>query len=140
MAQDFERKWNLPLCHGAIDRKHIAIYQPPKSGTIYFNYKKFSIVLLAVTDVNDRFIFCNIRREGSAGDAHNLNHSDLKAYMKVGMLKWPRPGPMTNDTEAMPYFLVGGDTFVLKTWLMKPYSRRGLDVAERIYNYRVSRA
>ena len=47
---------------------------------------------------------------------------------------------MTNNTEPMPYFLVGNDAFALKTWLMKPYSRRGLDLVERTFNYRLSRA
>ena len=40
-------------CLGAVDGMHVASIRPLKSGTIYFNYKKFfSIVLLAVSDTN----------------------------------------------------------------------------------------
>lgn len=40
----------------------------------------------------------------------------------------------------MPYFIVGDDAFALKTWLMKPFSKRLLSDTERIFNYRLSRA
>ena len=68
-----------------------------------------------------------------------FSHSDLNAYIKHDRLRWPGPEPMTNDNELIPYFLVGDDAFSLMTWLMKPYSRRGLTVAERTFNYRISR-
>ena len=100
----------MPHCLGAI--KHVAINQPSRSGMIYFNYKKlFSIILLAVTDANYHFIFCDIGCEGSAGDAHMFNHSNLKAYIEVDVMHWPRPDLMTND-QAMPYILVRDNAFV----------------------------
>ncbi len=140
VAEDFE-KWNMPHCLGAIDGKHVPITQPPKSGSMYWNYKKFfSIVMLAVADANYKFIFLDIGREGSAGDTQIFNHCDLKQYIENDQLHWPGPEPMTNDTVPMPYFLVGDDAFALKEWLMKPYSRRGLDLEERTFNYRLSRA
>jgi hypothetical protein len=40
----------------------------------------------------------------------------------------------------MPFFLVADDAFALRTWLMKPFSKRGLDHDERVFNYRLSRA
>lgn len=141
VADGFERKWNMPHCLGAIDGKHVPITQPPKSGSLYFNYKKFfSVVLLAVADSNYKFLFTDIGREGSAGDTQIFNHCPFKHYIEADMLRWPGPEPMTNDTEPMPYFLVGDDAFALKTWMMKPYSRRGLDLDERTFNYRLSRA
>lgn len=40
----------------------------------------------------------------------------------------------------IPYILVADDAFALRPNVMKPYSKRGLHMTERIYNYRLSRA
>ena len=47
--------------------------------------------------------------------------------------------PLPNDDRSMPYFIIGDDVFPLRTWLMKPFSRRSLPDAKRIFNYRLSR-
>ena len=38
----------------------------------------------------------------------------------------------------MPYIIVGYDAFDLRTWLMKPFSKRNLTDEERIFNYGLS--
>ena len=40
----------------------------------------------------------------------------------------------------MPYFIIGDDTFPLKTWMMKPFSKRNMVHEERIFNYILLRA
>ncbi|WAR05897.1 HARB1-like protein [Mya arenaria] len=52
----------------------------------------------------------------------------------------PDPDPLPGDDMNTPYFLIGDDAFPLRTWMMKPYSRRNLTNEERIFNYRLSRA
>ncbi len=38
----------------------------------------------------------------------------------------------------MPFFIIGDDAFPLRTWLMKPFSSRNMEMEEQIFNYRLS--
>lgn len=39
VANQFDAKWNLPNCLGAIDGKHIAIRCPKNAGSLFYNYE-----------------------------------------------------------------------------------------------------
>ena len=141
VANDFERKWNLPHCIGAIDGKHIAIQNPPKAGSLYYNYKGFySMVLMAVVDANYRFLYINVGATGAGSDGGVFAKTRLRQQLEEDTLGLPGAEPITADGPEVPYFLVGDEAFPLKTWLMKPVPRRNLTFNERIYNYRISRA
>ena len=59
------KKWNFPHVLGAVDGKHIAIKKPAKSGSVYFNYKKFfSLILLVAADGDGRIISYDLGRPG----------------------------------------------------------------------------
>ena len=56
ISDDFLKKWNFPHTLGLL-MANIACKCPPRSGSTYFNYKKYySIVLLALVDSNYKFI------------------------------------------------------------------------------------
>ena len=77
----FNNKGKFPHVLGCIDGKHIAIRKPAKSGTDYFNYKKFfSIILMALVDSNLKFMWVEIGANGSCSDGQIFNESELKVY------------------------------------------------------------
>lgn len=69
IAEKFNQIANFPNCIGAVDGKHIRIKKPPRSGSLYFNYKKYcSTVLMAIADAQYRFIAVDIGAYGRSND------------------------------------------------------------------------
>ena len=61
IERKFATRWNFPNCCGALDGKHAVIQSPARSGSLYYNYKgTFSLVLMALVDVDYRFIYVDI--------------------------------------------------------------------------------
>lgn len=126
----FRNRWNFPGCVGALDGKHIVIRAPPATGSDFYNYKNsFSIVLMALADSDYCFLYVDVGAKGRGSDGGVFQNSYLYNALETNSL------PIPTD-----FVIVGDDAFPLKTYLMKPYSRRNLSEEERIYNYRLSRA
>ncbi|XP_041484662.1 putative nuclease HARBI1 [Lytechinus variegatus] len=142
IANDWLQRWNFPHTIGAIDGKHVACKAPPNSGSEYYNYKGFfSIILVALVSSDYKVLWADVSGNGSASDAQIYNQNELKQGLEIGdIMGWPNQDPLPNDTQDVPYFIVGDDAFSLRTYLMKPYSAKALTREERIYNYRLSRA
>jgi hypothetical protein len=141
IAKDFETKWNLPHCLGAIDGKHVAIKNPPNAGSLYYNYKHFfSIVLMAVVDANYKFLYINVGATGAGSDGGVFKETQFCKLLEEDKLGLPPPEEFTGASDKMPFYFVGDEAFPLRSWLMKPVPRKNLTTEERIYNYRISRA
>ncbi|XP_072176458.1 uncharacterized protein [Diadema setosum] len=122
VAGDFEARWNLPHCLGALDGKHIRIQKPKNSGSLYFNYKQFfSVVLMALVDSKYQFVWIDVGGVGHQSDAQIYNNSELKECIDAGTLGIPDPAPLLHDDDGypMPYFCVGDDAFAVRTYMMK---------------------
>lgn len=135
----FYDKWNFPNCIGCIDGKHIRIKCPKKSGTMFFNYKQyFSIVLQAVADANYKFVCIDVGGYGKQSDGGTFASSTLYQQLENNFLL-PEGKKLPNSEVVLPHVLLGDDAYPLKSYLMKPYSKRNLSREEEIYNYRLSR-
>ncbi|XP_075202990.1 uncharacterized protein LOC142305511 [Anomaloglossus baeobatrachus] len=141
IADDFFQIANFPHCIGTIDGKHIRIQQPPRSGSNFFNYKKyFSIVLMAVADAKYNFITIDVGAHGSTGDSRVLQNSQIGLQFIYNSEFIPAPEPIPGSDIPFPYVFVADEAFPLLQNLLLPFPRRGLDVPRRIFNYRLSRA
>ena len=141
VAEDFQTKWNYPCCIGAIDGRHVAIKQPPDSGSEFLNYKHFfSVLLFALVDANYKFLYVNVGAAGRDGDAGVFSTSSLKKALDANTLHLPPPVTLGGMTAPIHHHIVGDDAFPLRVDMMKPYPHRNLDREKLIYNYRLSRA
>ncbi|XP_049273627.1 uncharacterized protein LOC119399351 [Rhipicephalus sanguineus] len=165
VARDFEEKWDMPHCLGAIDGKHVNVECPAKSGSRDRNYKgSFSKSLMAIADANYSFLYVEVGHNGSESDGGIFSRSKLQPMVDDGTLGVP-PAASLGTIGNMPYFFVGDEAFPLKTYMMRPYSKKSLHPVltgsttaqcsttqssgtsqfeelhqKRIFNYRLSKA
>ena len=94
---------------------------------------------MALVNADYKFSWVDVGRDGSSGGGQVFNASELKAAIDNGSVGFPEATSLPHDDKPIPYCIVGDDAFTLWTWLMKPYSKRHMTLAERIFNYRLSR-
>ncbi|XP_069819610.1 uncharacterized protein [Dendropsophus ebraccatus] len=140
-AAGFQSVAGFPNCIGAVDGKHVRVQQPPRSGSLYFNYKKyFSVVLMAVADVNCKFLAIKVGTYGGTGDSRVLMTSKLGRQVLLNQVTVPPPRPLPGTTHPVPFVLVSDEAFPLMSNLLRPYPQRGLDVRRRNFHMRLTRA
>ncbi len=97
-------------------------------------------MLLGLVDADYKLIWADVGSNSAASDAQFFTDSELKEAIENYVVGFPPADLLPNDDRDTPYFIVGDDAFNLRTWMMKPYGRRGFPVVDRIFNYRLSRA
>lgn len=141
VADKFDSMWSFPHCVGAVDGKHVVMVAPPNSGSTYYNYKgTHSIVLMAIADAQYKFLYIDVGCNGRVSDGGVFNKCSFAAAMNNGALNLPEVSPLHGRTMNLPFVVVADDAFALRTNVMKPFPGRSLNAAQRIYNYRLSRA
>ncbi len=108
-------------------------------GSYYYNYKNFhSTILMALVDDIYKFTWVEIGADGTSSDAQIFEECDLKQAIDQNVIGFPPPDHLPYDDRDIPYFFVGDDSFPQRTYMMKNYGKLGLEVPERIYNYKTS--
>jgi len=95
---------------------------------------------MAVVDSAYKFLYVDVGTNGRISDGGVFGQCSLNTALNEGMLNIPAPSPLPGATDLCPYMLVADEAFPMRTNLMKPYPRRNLEISERVFNYRLSRA
>lgn len=141
VAEEFKRRAHFPMCLGAIDGKHIRVQNFPKSGSMFFNFKKFySIVLLGIADSHYKFLFVDIGAYGKDCDSAILQATSFWEKLNRGELNMPQAKPITDKGLKVPYVFIGDSAFPLNEHIMKDFSNHNLSIKQRVFNYRLHRA
>ena len=126
IASGFWNRWNYPNCIGALDGKHVILQAPPKSGSLFFNYKgSFPINLMALVDHDYRFTYIDIGQHGSNSDGAVFKDSEFVNAFLNDELDVPHPVHFPNFPASgpVPYCFVADEVFPLGCDSMRPFPR-----------------
>ena len=94
-----------------MDGKHICIKQPSNSGSYYYNYKNwFIIVLLAVVDANYQFVLVDVGCNGRISDNRVYQNSKISLAFEENTLNIRS---LTENSMPIPFMIVADDAFPL---------------------------
>ena len=95
---------------------------------------------MALVDAHYKFIYVDIGAQGRISDGGVFNNCKLSTLLQQKLLHVPEEENLPGLTDSLPYMILADDAFPLRTYIMKPFQRRGLDRRQIIFNYRLSRA
>ncbi|XP_018370115.1 PREDICTED: uncharacterized protein LOC108765770 [Trachymyrmex cornetzi] len=107
----FLEDWNFPNCVGSFDGKHVQIQAPPNSGSLFYNYKKTFIVLMAACDHKYMFTLVDIGSYGGNSDGI-FTSSDIHLAMEEEALNLPKGiANLPESNNKLPCFFLGDSGF-----------------------------
>lgn len=140
IEEGFKSKWNFRKCIGFLDRKHVVILPPLKSGSAFYNHKPaFSVVPLALVDADCKFIYIDVGNFHSIVDSGVLQIQPCSEKWKGGTLQLPPPQSLSGMVKSYIFYSRRW-RFSPKPNLMKSFSVRPLNKERSIHNYWPSRA
>lgn len=95
------------------------------SGSLFYNYKNyFSIVLLAIVDVNYKFIYIDVGAFGKESDSTIFEKSNFFKKLENNELNIPKTQSLPGTNTKMPYIFIGDEAFSLSSNVMRHFSGR----------------
>lgn len=125
IADRYEKLWNVPNCLCSLDGKHFRIKCPPRTGSQFYNYKRyFSIVLMACADADGLFTTIDVGEIDRNSNGAVFRSSNLGRALQLGLLQLPQPKPLPSiGGDDFPYFFVA-DLTQNVLWIIKRTEKR----------------
>lgn len=102
------------------------------------NYKGyFSIVLMAVVDLDYRFTFVDVWAYGEDCDFSIFQETNFWTLLQKSELNVPESLPLHHTlSESVPFVLVEDAAFALNKNFLRPYGGFSLSIEKKVFNYR----
>ena len=128
IANDVYGRMKFPNCIGAVDGKHERIKMPSRSGSLFHNYKQFSVLLLALVDADYCFVAVAVVAIRKSSDSKVFKNSNIGRKVELNQLGIPGSMPLSSDNKGkcMPFVIVGDGAFTLSEYVLRPYLNRNL--------------
>jgi hypothetical protein len=113
-ADKFYGRTNFPNCLGAVDGKHIRMCNTDDSGSLFFNYKNFSTVLMVLGVADYCFISIHLGAFSASSDCNTSKNSNFWIKIEGNNLNIPASKALPNDDNGTPMaFILGDEAFAL---------------------------
>ncbi|WKY06988.1 hypothetical protein Q1695_006851 [Nippostrongylus brasiliensis] len=111
VAVKAQEKFDYPHAVGFLDGRHVAIKRPYGAIETFMNYKNFqSLVLIAVCDVDNRFLLFDVGQPGQLGDTSIFQSSSIKTFFDECDDVFPETRDL-GDVGPVPYHILTDDGF-----------------------------
>lgn len=95
---------------------------------------------MAVCDGAYKFTLVDIGAFVSTSDGAVFQNSKFGNKFDLNEMSVPGSSNLKGMKEKLPFFFVADEAFPLKKYIMRPFPGIGLNIRQRIFNYRLSRA
>lgn len=97
--------------------------------------KYFSIVLQGVVDGNKNFVIIDVGSRGKQYDATTFRYSKLFHLLEKKKFYVPKDSKFPHYNVRVPFVFIGDEAYLLKTYFMRPYSKKQLTPVKQTYRY-----
>jgi hypothetical protein len=123
---------NFPQFLGFVEVKNFRVIKPETSGSIFYNYKDFSVVLMAVANSNYRFMYVEIGSYGKYCDSTIFKRSTLWTSVQTNLLELPGERPFSGtECPNVPHYFVGDEGFALNRYILRPFGESNLSFKKK---------
>ena len=98
---------------------NIRIKMPTGNGSLFYNYRHFSVLLMALVDADYCFIAVAVVATAESSDSNVFKNSNTERKLELNQLGIPdnMPLPSDNNAKRVPFVIVGNEAFALSEYV-----------------------